>query len=91
METTYSNFSLAQAKEEKEEQINRLPRAVTRPNSFTLLDGDWKFSLDLEDKGIRESWHLGHDYTDHTYWPSSVEAHMAEANHKPCLRRDPKM
>lgn len=80
METTYSNFSLAKAKEETEEDLNNpLPRAVTRPNSFTLLDGAWRFSLDLEDKGLREGWQLGHDYTDETYWPSSVEAHMAEA------------
>ncbi|MEO6915161.1 MAG: sugar-binding domain-containing protein [Chitinophagaceae bacterium] len=80
METTYSNFSIAKAMEETAEDINNpLPRAVTRPNSFVLLDGDWRFSLDLEDKGLLEGWPLGHDYSDQTYWPSSVEAHMAAA------------
>lgn len=80
METIQSNFSLAKAKEEKEEYLaNPLPRAVRRRNAFSLLDGEWKFALDLEDRGINEGWPIGHEYTDTAQWPGSVEAHMAAA------------
>ncbi|MEJ7913636.1 MAG: hypothetical protein WKF70_10815, partial [Chitinophagaceae bacterium] len=42
---------------------NLLPRAVLRPNSFVLLDGEWRFSIDPQDSGLHEGWHLGHEYT----------------------------
>ncbi|WP_181305567.1 glycoside hydrolase family 2 protein [Rufibacter sp. XAAS-G3-1] len=57
---------------------NPLPRVVLRPNTYSLLDGEWKFSLDQEDRGLRESWYLGHKYTHTANWPGSVEEHMAK-------------
>jgi beta-galactosidase/beta-glucuronidase len=58
---------------------NPLPRAVLRPNSYWLLDGEWRFALDPEDRGVRERWYLGHTYESTAQWPGSVEAHMSEA------------
>ncbi|HEX8500571.1 MAG TPA: hypothetical protein VF659_08275, partial [Pyrinomonadaceae bacterium] len=58
---------------------NPLPRAVLRPNSHWLLDGEWQFALDPDDRGLRERWYLGHRYERTAQWPGSVEAHMAEA------------
>ena len=58
---------------------NPLPRAVTRRNFFELLDGEWLFDLDLEDKGLEAGWHLGHEYSRTAVWPGSIEAHMASA------------
>jgi hypothetical protein len=58
---------------------NPLPRAVLRPNSYWLLDGEWRFTLDPEDKGLRERWYLGHAYERTAQWPGSVESHMAAA------------
>ena len=58
---------------------NPLPRAVTRHNFYELLDGEWKFDLDPDDKGLTEGWHLSHEYPDTATWPGSIEAHMAAA------------
>jgi hypothetical protein len=58
---------------------NPLPRAVLRPNSHWLLDGEWRFALDPEDKGMRERWYLGHTYERTAQWPGSIEEHMIEA------------
>jgi beta-galactosidase/beta-glucuronidase len=55
----------------------QLPRAVWRPNSFYLLDGEWKFEYDQDNKGLSDNWFLTHDYTDTAIWPGSVEAHIA--------------
>lgn len=70
-------------KETKEEKnnilINELPRAVSRPNTYLLLDGEWHFSHDPEDKGLREAWYLGHKYEYTAHWPGSVEKHLIEA------------
>ncbi len=82
MELTHPNYGLTKSKEEgqyDENFINLLPRAVLRPNSFILLDGEWRFALDLEDKGERLSWHLGHQYDSVAQWPGSIETHMMEA------------
>ncbi|GGK82670.1 glycoside hydrolase family 2 protein [Rufibacter glacialis] len=57
---------------------NPLPRVVLRPNNYSLLDGEWKFSLDEEDRGLREGWYLGHKYDHTANWPGSVEEHMAK-------------
>ena len=78
---SHPNYNLTKSKPEHastDEMVNPLPRAVMRPNSFILLDGDWKFALDEEDKGLAECWHLTHQYTDTAHWPGSVEAHMAK-------------
>ena len=58
---------------------NPMPRAVLRPNSHWLLDGEWRFALDPEDKGMRERWYLGHSYEGAAQWPGSIEEHMLEA------------
>ena len=77
------NFSSAQVLEERSPYAppleNPLPRAVTRRNFFQLLDGEWKFDLDLDDRGIREGWAIGHEYAATATWPGSIEAHMARA------------
>lgn len=57
---------------------NPLPRSVVRPNAFQLLDGEWRFALDLEDKGLREeAWQLGHEYEHTAQFPGSIESHLA--------------
>ena len=58
---------------------NPLPRAVLRHNFFQLLDGEWQFDLDPEDRGLLEGWFLGHGYERTAQWPGSIEAHMVEA------------
>jgi hypothetical protein len=76
-----SNFGLAASKEESaiiDESVNPLPRAVLRPNTYMLLDGDWNFSIDTTDSGLRESWYLGHAYEGTAHWPGSIEMHMAQ-------------
>lgn len=79
MESKHPNYGLTKSTEEgqvDEQFVNPLPRAVLRSNSFILLDGDWKFALDNDDRGLQEGWHLGHDYTDMAHWPGSIEEHM---------------
>lgn len=63
----------------EEDRGNPLPRAVSRPNSHFLLDGSWRFSIDKEDAGLQEGWHLGHDFPHEAKWPGSIEQHMAAA------------
>ncbi len=81
METQHSNFGFSNSREEGVEvmESGNLPRAVFRPNSFILLDGEWKFALDSDDKGLSEGWHLGHDYVQTADWPGTVTAHMLQA------------
>ncbi|MCW3115136.1 MAG: glycoside hydrolase, partial [Segetibacter sp.] len=80
MEAIHPNYSTSKSKEEvfaEDNFINPLPRAVVRPNAPVLLDGEWNFSLDNEDIGLLESWHLGHEYNDKAHWPGSIEEHIA--------------
>lgn len=75
----YTNYGLGKVKDEdsaQDRQIDLLPRAVIRPNEFMLLDGEWKFSSDFDDRGLMESWQLHHDYPHHVTWPGSVEEHL---------------
>lgn len=58
---------------------NMLPRAVLRPNAYFLLDGEWRFSLDLKDCGLQQAWYVEHTYERTAVWPGSVEHHMADA------------
>ena len=37
-----------------QEHLNPLPRSVLRPNQYELLNGEWRFALDPEDRGLRE-------------------------------------
>ncbi len=82
MVVNHPNYGLTKSKEEgfaDENFINPLPRAVIRPNFYILLDGEWKFALDTEDRGIADGWPLGHEYKDTASWPGSIESHIAAA------------
>ena len=59
--------------------LNPLPRSVVRPDEPELLDGEWRFAVDLEDRGLAGRWYLGHRYEDTAVWPGSIEAHMTAA------------
>ena len=81
MEVTHPNYSTSISKAEVDDDsiINPLPRAVLRHNSFVLLDGDWHFELDPEDKGIQEAWYKGHPFLHSAHWPGSIEDHIIAA------------
>ena len=59
--------------------LNPLPRSIVRPSEYELLDGEWRFAIDLEDRGLTEKWYLEHQYGRTAVWPGSVETHLAEA------------
>lgn len=59
--------------------LNPLPRSVVRNGTYALLDGTWRFALDLEDRGLREGWPAGHAYDASAHWPGSIEAQVAGA------------
>ncbi|MEO6000519.1 MAG: glycoside hydrolase family 2 TIM barrel-domain containing protein [Chitinophagaceae bacterium] len=90
MEIIHPNYGLSISKEEtgsEDIKSNPLPRAVLRPNSYELLDGEWKFTVDLQDRGLQEQWFLGHEYDQTANWPGSIEEHMSAekgqmANHR---------
>lgn len=82
MHPTYRNFNLTEGPQETgqtSQPVNELPRAVLRPNTYLLLDGEWHFALDTDDRGLAESWYLGHTYDRTAQWPGSVEDHLREA------------
>ncbi|MCW3079222.1 sugar-binding domain-containing protein [Segetibacter sp.] len=82
MEAIHPNYSTSKSKEEvfaEDNFVNPLPRAVVRPNAPILLDGEWKFSLDADDKGLADAWYISHDYQDKANWPGSIEDHIAAA------------
>lgn len=83
MDTEHVNYGLSAASAEEHQPIeatpNPLPRAVLRLNNLVLLDGEWRFALDADDVGLRESWFLGRDFEHVATWPGSVEMHLAEA------------
>ncbi len=82
MKSPTPNFGLSKSKVEPpvaEEFKNPLPRTVLRPNTYLLLDGEWRFCYDTEDKGLLENWHLGHEYAYTAHWPGTVEMHLATA------------
>jgi len=55
---------------------NPLPRSVVRPDGYLLLDGAWRFALDLEDRGLRERWWRGHEFVGTARWPGTIEAQL---------------
>lgn len=77
------NYSSTQIVEERPPYTlpaeNPLPRTVMRHNVYELLDGEWRFDLDPDDRGITEGWAIQHTYSDIAVWPGSVEDHMAVA------------
>jgi beta-galactosidase/beta-glucuronidase len=58
------------------EDINPLPRSVVRQTPFVLLDGEWRFALDLEDRGLLENWHVEHEYEQTASFPGSIESQL---------------
>ncbi len=79
MEATHPNYGLTKTREEileSTEALNLLPRAVLRTNAYVLLNGEWNFSLDAEDKGLQEEWYKEHAYDHTAQWPGSIEQHM---------------
>ena len=91
MEVLHPNYGLTKSKTEgytDESFINPLPRAVIRNNSYVLLDGEWKFSLDHEDIGLKDGWYLGHQYSITAPWPGSIEEHMANSSHEQKMWHD---
>ncbi|MFC5407682.1 glycoside hydrolase family 2 protein [Larkinella bovis] len=79
MELKHPNTGLSASQPEVAEPVNQLPRAVLRPNDYLLLDGEWRFSLDPDDRGMEERWCLGHSFEGTAHWPGSIEAHLAQA------------
>lgn len=74
------NYGLTKSREERfDDNADALPRAVIRRNDYMLLDGEWKFSHDILDKGLAESWFVSHRYDQTAHWPGSVEQHIASA------------
>ena len=79
---TSLEYGFTQAREEAhalEQHLNPLPRSVLRRNSYVLLDGTWRFELDLEDRGLAERWYLGHEFSGIAQWPGSIEEHINAA------------
>ncbi len=56
---------------------NPLPRSIARPLGYLLLDGEWSFALDPDERGLRERWWLGHAFTETAQWPGTIEARIA--------------
>ena len=81
MELLHPNYSTSLSKAEVDDDtlINPLPRAVSRHNSFILLDGIWNFELDIEDKGLQEKWYESYSSRYNAYWPGSIEEHIIAA------------
>ncbi|GAB4016734.1 glycoside hydrolase family 2 [Spirosoma sp. KCTC 42546] len=82
MESKQPNTSFSASRPEKAplaEPINELPRAVLRPNTYLLLDGEWRFTIDPDDKGLLQRWYVGHSFDGTAHWPGSIESHMAQA------------
>jgi len=80
----HPNYSLTKSREailfDDDTYLNPIPRAVIRPNSSILLDGEWKFALDRDNRGLSENWFVSHNYTQTANWPGSVEVHIAKVD-----------
>ncbi len=82
MQPLHPNHNLTESRPESihPQLVSSLPRAVLRPNSYVLLDGEWSFALDTDDQGLSEQWYLGHGYGRTAQWPGSVEDHLQQAH-----------
>ncbi len=58
---------------------NPLPRSIARRSEYRLLDGEWQFELDPDDRGQQEEWYRGHAFTATARWPGSIESQLAGA------------
>lgn len=86
METKHPNTSFSASRPDHTlaaEPVNELPRAVLRPNTYLLLDGEWRFTLDADDKGLAERWYVSYSFEETAQWPGSIETHMAQASKDP--------
>src|SRR5215210_3220757 len=61
------------------DKINPLPRSIVRRTAFELLDGEWRFTLDTENRGLNDYWFARHNYTETASFPGSFESHLAAA------------
>ncbi|MCA1639890.1 MAG: glycoside hydrolase family 2 [Acidobacteria bacterium] len=59
------------------DKINPLPRSIVRRTAAELLDGEWRFALDVENRGLQEQWFLKYDFTETAVFPGSIESHLA--------------
>jgi len=78
--TNYGSSKSREADFDKDDNRDDLPRAVLRPNEYVLLDGEWKFAVDVDDRGITEKWFVQHDFSQTANWPGSVEKHLSASN-----------
>jgi beta-galactosidase/beta-glucuronidase len=77
----HPNYGLTKSKEEQSDNdyfINPLPRAVIRPNTAILLDGEWRFAIDYDDVGISANWQLQHEFESTAIWPGTIEQHISK-------------
>ena len=59
------------------DKINPLPRSIVRRTPFELLDGEWNFALDVNNRGLDGHWYVDHHYTETAAFPGSIESHLA--------------
>jgi len=71
-----------------QKELNPLPRSVRRRTPYELLDGEWRFALDLENQGLGEGWHVGHEYHQLAQFPRAIEDHLASAKDTQALKPD---
>jgi hypothetical protein len=48
-----------------------------RREAFVLLDGNWRFTLDVKDEGLKKKWFVKHNYTMTANFPGSIESYFA--------------
>jgi beta-galactosidase/beta-glucuronidase len=88
----HPNYSLTKSREalflNDDDYINPIPRAVMRPNSAILLDGEWNFEHDRHNRGITKNWYISHQYNDKANWPGSVETHLLNVDEPEKLWHD---
>jgi len=58
-------------------KMNLLPRSVLRGGDYVLLDGSWRFTLDVENEGLKKKWFVKHNYTVTANFPGSIESYFA--------------
>lgn len=62
--------------------VNPLPRSVVRRTPFLLLDGEWRFALDSENRGLAENWHVRHEFERTANFPASIESQIEKSREK---------